>query len=338
MSHSQADLGAAESPAYQSMQLSSPNLDPLQLHPHASAPIYATTSRSSSPALQETSPRRPRVVSHTSSPSRHSVKLSPELRPSSPSPDTPPAYEVQSEPKRSSPEPMDSSGEDSFTEPQPLNGNDPVGSNALVDIPSERRYALRQRTKQQEHPYLYDQAMYQKQFKSNPEAIVKNTELARLRRNAQLDASQIESGDADFIATEESQEQTQMQAPDATSLGSERAEKILRKRRREPQVFGATRTPASQGPSMTALAHPTHKTSSWLANIWQDPFSSDEDAPPLLPPIPKPASTEPSRKPRLAPFPMRSAEKRPADDDGPLPEVSQRTCVCVCRFANPRDD
>ena len=221
--------------------------------------------------------------------------------------------------------------------PPPIQAVEPIPRLPSPAVDGGRRYPLRARTKQQEHPYLYDHIAYKRQLHSNPEAIVKNRELERLRRLTEPDDSQNDGPDADreFVAGEDSQEQTQDWAMD---VDQELPESQIYRPSRRPHSLSHNRTVASRpiststsngGEGEASVELPSVTVPPWEPAAFQETFSSDDDVPSIIARKVRGREEETRsdaakikrRRKRLAPFPLPLTPKTSDHGERSSPEV-----------------
>lgn len=222
--------------------------------------------------------------------------------------------------------------------PPPIQAVEPVTRLPGLELDGGRRYPLRARTKQQEHPYLYDHIAYKKQLHSNPEAIVKNRELERLRRLTEPDDSQNDGPDADgeFVAGEDSQEQTQDWAMDVDQESQIYLPTRRRSHSRSHHRTVASRpitTPTSNGDEGAAsVEHPPVTAPLWEPAAFQETFSSEDDVPSINArkvrggeeKTHSDAGKIKRRRKRLAPFPLPLTPKSSDHGERSSPEVNSQ--------------
>lgn len=195
---------------------------------------------------------------------------------------------------------------------------------AIAAEQAQGRYSLRTRQARQKNPYAYDKAMYKRQMRSNPDAIVKV--VSPRRRGKHRSRSEVRSGSDDEYGGQEEEE------PDVDD------ELPIRRRRSRSRSMGDGAARASDSEAgdeeITSRPRSRHKTASkqvvaslpqqtsrasnakdppqrpvWQPSVFDETFSSsDENMSEEVPVIKKDKQPDKARRKRARPFPMKKKD------------------------------
>ena len=283
----------------------SPSADPLSLF---SPPRRPPTSRKSSNGSKASPSVSPPVAPHT--PPRPSQSSIP------PSPLTP-VHSLTSEggsgPRGSSPEaPTCRTHTEELTAEQ---------LEAAAAEEAHGRYSLRTRLARQKNPYAYDEALYKRQMRSNPEAIVKVVSPRRHRKHRSRSAARSGS-DGEYSGLDEAEvdpdevlRPRRRKSRSRSVVGEAEAEADDEGRSSRPRSRHK-RTPSKQGGGSPAR-HTSRKENAkdpprritWQPSAFDETFSdSDEGVLDDVANVPEEKKQETARRKRARPFPMRKKD------------------------------
>ncbi|KZT67297.1 hypothetical protein DAEQUDRAFT_694424 [Daedalea quercina L-15889] len=284
----------------------SPSVDPLSLFsPRLRAPSDRSTESRTSPSPSPiASPRS----------SRHSSPLTPVQSPTR-----------QHESVRRDHSPYDSvaTAKPSTSGP-PTEDMTPEQLEAIAAEQAQGRYSLRTRQARQKNPYAYDKAMYKRQMRSNPDAIVKV--VSPRRRGKHRSRSVVRSGSDDEYGGQEEEEpdvDDELPIRRRRSRSRSRGDGAARASNSEAGDEEITSRPRSRHKtaSKQVVASPSQQTSRasnakdppqrpvWQPSAFDETFSSsDENMSEEVPVIEKDKPPDKARRKRARPFPMKKKD------------------------------
>ena len=286
----------------------SPSADPLSLFspPNPRLPTSRRASNGSKVSLPATPPAAPHTPQRSSQSSTPSSPLTPVHSPT---------RAGGASPRGSSPAP-----------PAAQTHTEELTAEQLAAVAAEEahgRYSLRTRLARQKNPYAYDKALYKRQMRSNPDAIVKVVSPRRHKRGRSGSAAR-EGSDGEYSGVEEAEREVDPEevwrrrrrksrsrsvAGEAEADGDGEADDEGRSPRPRARHNGSPSKQPGGPPSRKENAKDPPRRITWQPSAFNETFSdSDEGVLDDVANVPEEKKQETVRRKRARPFPMRKKD------------------------------